>query len=110
VISDSLGRFTPGALRVLSFTPTLFCPELGLSPALVFLKRVPNFSLEPASWPYLKNSRVIYIFGLNDWVHSVRIVQGKENGVDKEDLAGHNVLFMVVLGLCAAVMPECYRH
>ena len=34
----------------------------------------------------------------------------KENGVDKEDLTGHKVFFGVAFGLCAAVVPACYRH
>ena len=34
----------------------------------------------------------------------------REMGVDiKEDLAGRNVFLTVALGLCAAVVPECYR-
>ena len=33
----------------------------------------------------------------------------KENGVDKEDLAGCNVFFTVAIELCAAVAPACYR-
>jgi len=33
----------------------------------------------------------------------------KENGVDKEDLAGCNVFFTVAIGLCAAVAPACCR-
>jgi len=38
----------------------------------------------------------------NDILHN-----HKENGVDKEDLAGHNVFFAVALGLYAAIAPTC---
>jgi len=31
----------------------------------------------------------------------------KENAVDKEDLAGRNIFFVVALGLCAAIAPAC---
>ena len=31
----------------------------------------------------------------------------REKGVDKEDLAGRNVLSAVALGLCAAFVPAC---
>ena len=45
----------PGALRVLYFTPPLFCREITLIRALVYLERVPNDWRKSAYKLYIKH-------------------------------------------------------